>query len=316
MMSALLQHKTRNALQSLLLILLIGGLCGWLAWFLGGVALAIYTAALMLLLYRINPVASPELAMRLFRARPLGPEEAPELSRLLDGFARHAGLERPPRLYYLASDVMNAFTAGTRREAAIALSDGLLRRLTWRELSGVLAHEMMHIVNQDTRLMAFADLAGRLTGFLSLAGQLLLFINLPLLVLGQATLPWQPILLMLAAPTLSGLVQLALSRNREYEADLGAVELTGDPLGLAAALNKLEAPRRDLLATLFHPGPRIPEPSMLRTHPPTEERVRRLREIARDQPRQWLGESDPFDLSHLLAQRPYKPRWHRNGMWY
>jgi len=316
MMSALLQHKTRNALQSLLLILSMGGLCGWLAWFLGGATLAIYTAALILLLYRLNPVASPELAMRLFRARPLGEMEAPELTRLVSELALRAGLKRPPGVFYLASDVMNAFTAGTRREAAIALSDGLLRRLSWRELNGVLAHEMMHIANQDTRLMAFADLASRVTGFLSLAGQLLLFVNLPLLILGQATLPWLPILLMLAAPTLSALVQLALSRNREYEADLGAVELTGDPMGLASALNKLEAPHRTLLTTLFHPGPRIPDPSMLRSHPPTEERVRRLAEIAREQNQQAVVEFVPFDLTYLLAQRPYKPRWHRNGIWY
>jgi len=315
-MSALLQHKTRNALQSLLMIGAMGGLCGWLAWFLGGMPLALYSAVLILFLYRLNPVASPELAMRLFNARPLTEQESPALSQLVAELARRAGLANPPKLFYMPSDVMNAFSTGTRRHAAIALSDGLLRRLEWHELTGVLAHEMMHIVHQDIRLMAFADLTSRLTGFLSLAGQILLLINLPLLVLGQATIPWPPILMLLAAPTVSTLVQLALSRSREYEADLGAVELTDDPVGLAAALSKLESPRQGLLERIFHPGPRIPDPSMLRTHPPTQERVRRLLEIARDQSGQHPPHRTVADLSHLLAHQPYRPRWHRNGMWY
>jgi heat shock protein HtpX len=255
--------------------------------------------------------------MRLFRARPLSPHEAPALIQLVESLARRAGLADTPRLYYLPSDVMNAFTSGTRRNAAIALSDGLLRRMAWREISGVIAHEMMHIVNHDTRLMAFADLTSRLTGFLSLTGQLLLLINLPLLILGQETIPLLPILVLIAAPSISALVQLALSRSREYEADLGAVELTGDPLGLASALNKLEAPRNGLLSRLFHPGPRIPDPSLLRTHPPTEERVRRLLELAREQHAPGVDPvEDGFDLGGLVAQRPYRPRWHRNGMWY
>jgi len=314
-MSAFLQHKTRNALHSLLMILLMGGLCAWLAWFIGGMPLAIYSAAIILFLYRMNPVASPDLAMRLFRARPLEAGEAPALVQLVSELSRRAGMENPPRIYYLPSDVMNAFTAGTPRDAAIALSDGLLRRLDWRELGGVLAHELMHVVNRDTRLMAFADLTSRLTGFLSFTGQLLLLINLPLLLLGEATLPWVPILLLIAAPTLSTLVQLALSRSREYEADLGAAAITGDPLGLASALGKLESMQQTLFGRLFHPLPRIPDPSMLRTHPPTEERVRRLIELAGEQtPPSRYGE--PVDLGHLHAPEPYRPRWHRNGMWY
>ncbi len=314
-MSAFLHHKTRNALHSLLMILLMGGLCAWLAWFIGGMPLAIYSAAIILFLYRVNPVASPDLAMRLFRARPLTPDEAPALDQLVGDLSRRAGMEQPPRIYYLPSDVMNAFTAGSPREAAIALSDGLLRRLDWRELSGVLAHELMHLVNRDTRLMAFADLTSRLTGFLSLTGQVLVLVNLPLLILGETTLPWAPILLLIAAPTLSTLVQLALSRSREYEADLGAVAITGDPLGLASALVKLESVQQTLLGRLFHPLPRIPDPSMLRSHPPTEERVRRLIELAGEQ-----ESPSPYDvsvdLSHLQAPEPYRPRWHRNGMWY
>lgn len=315
-MGAFLQQKTRNRLHSLLMILLMGGLCAWLAWFIGGPTLAIYSAALVVLLYRLNPVASPELAMRLFRARPLAAGEAPALEQMLAELSRRAGLQQLPRLYYLPSDVMNAFTAGSPQSAAIALSDGLIRRLGWRELNGVLAHELMHLVHQDTRLMAFADLASRLTGFLSLTGQVLLLINLPLLVLGQATLPWGPILLMILAPTLSTLVQLALSRSREYEADRGAAALTGDPMGLASALNKLEWGHHGLLGRLFHPVPRIPDPSMLRSHPPTVERVNRLIEIAEEQAHENRDLPTAVDLSHLHAAKPYRPRWHRNGMWY
>jgi heat shock protein HtpX len=316
-MTVYLQHKTRNSLHSLLLILLISGLCGGLAWFLGGLPMAVYSVAIIFVVYRLNPVASPDLAMRLFRARPLYRQEAPALTQLVEELARRAGLSRPPKLYYLPSDVMNAFTTGTPRDAAMALSDGLIRRLDWRELNGVLAHEIMHVVNQDTRLMAFADLASRLTGLFSVTGQLLLLINLPLLILGETTIPWLPILLLIAAPSLSSLVQLALSRSREYEADLGAAELTADPLGLASALRKLESTPQGWLARILYPQPRIPDPSLLRSHPPTEERVRRLLELAGEQRKQALRPAiDAIDLSHLSAPEPYKPRWHRNGMWY
>ncbi|MCU7947981.1 MAG: M48 family metalloprotease [Candidatus Thiodiazotropha sp. (ex Cardiolucina cf. quadrata)] len=311
-----LQHKTRNTLQSLVLIFSLALLCAWLAWFLGGIPLAAAMGAMILITYQVNPVASPELSMRLFRAHRLSPSEAPALHQLTAQLTRRAGLEQMPALFYLPSDVMNAFTTGSRQDAAIALSDGLLRRMEWRELAGVLAHELMHVVNQDTRLMAFADLTSRITGFLSIAGQLLLLINLPLMIFGQATLPWLPILLMLAAPTLSALAQLALSRSREYEADLGAVELTGDPLGLASALNKLEPPRHRLLERLLHPGPRIPDPSLLRSHPPTEERVERLLALTHQTPSTLGVVVSPQNMRNLLAHKPYRPRWHRNGIWY
>jgi heat shock protein HtpX len=312
-MSAYLQHKTINRLQSALMILALAAICGAIAWLLGGLPMALYAMAIIVFIYRLNPVASPELAMRLFRARPLQPQEAPSLTALIEELAQQAGIESPPKLYYLPSDVMNAFTSGSPNGSAIALSDGLLRRLQWRELRGVLAHELMHIVNQDTRLMAFADLASRLTGLLSITGQLLLLINLPLLILGEETIPWLPILLLIIAPSVSTLVQLALSRTREFQADLGAARLTGDPLGLASALNKIDAPRYSLLERLFHPGPRIPDPSVLRTHPPTQERVERLVKLA---DADHLHEVPTIDLDHLLANRPYRPRWHRNGIWY
>jgi len=216
-----LQHRTHNTLQSLLLIGFLGGLCAWLAWYIGGGLLALYTALFILFSYRLNPVASPQLAIRLFGGRPLAPATAPELHQILAQLAQRAGLAHSPLLFYLPSDVLNAFSTGTPENAAIGLSDGLLRRMELRELAGILAHELMHIVNQDTRIMAFADLISRVTGVFSFLGQLLLIINLPLFLLGNTALPWAPILLLLAAPSISALMQLALSRNREYNADLG-----------------------------------------------------------------------------------------------
>ncbi|MEJ2326689.1 MAG: zinc metalloprotease HtpX, partial [Chromatiaceae bacterium] len=207
------------------------------------------------------------------------------------------------------------------QDAAIAVSDGLLRRMELRELTGVLAHEISHVANGDIRVMAFADLVSRVTGMLSLFGQILLLISLPLWLLSAADIPWLPILLLLFAPTLSALVQLALSRSREYEADRNAAELSGDPEGLASALRKLEYQQAGLWERLFMPTRRIPEPSMLRSHPPTEERVRRLLEL-RDReslprPLPELWEPSAWDRFGLLAERlPLGPRWHISGLWY
>lgn len=309
-------HRLRNALQSLLLMLALGGLCAWLAWFIGGGPLALFTAAFILFSYRLNPIASPQLAIRLFRGQPLTPSQAPELYQLLHRLAERAGLTHLPLLFYLPSDVMNAFTTGTPREAAIGLSDGLLRRLERRELAAVLAHELMHIANQDIRMMAFADLTSRVTSFFSLTGQFLLLVNLPLFLFTDAALPWGPILLLLLAPSISALVQLALSRNREYEADLGAAELTGDPLALASALTKMEPPHQRMLEQILLPGPRIPDPSLLRTHPPTEARIARLEQLAESMPTARSIGITLEDLQNLLAERPLRPRWHRNGIWY
>jgi len=140
----------------------------------------------------------------------------------------------------------------------------------------------------------------------------LLFLNLPLLLAGGYHIPWVPILILVFAPTFSGLIQLALSRTREYEADRGAVALTGDPEALISALLKMEQQTSHLLEQLLLPGQRIPEPSLLRTHPRTEDRIRRLRAL----------ESQPGPDFHGLSPdrpgqtRPALPRWHRTGIWY
>jgi heat shock protein HtpX len=111
---------------------------------------------------------------------------------------------------------------------------------------------------------------------LSMIGILLALISLPMVLLGMSPLPLSGLLLLIAAPTLSALLQLGLSRVREYQADLGAVRITGDPAGLAAALSKIEYRHANLWQRILLPGYRDPEPSLLRTHPDTAERIRRL----------------------------------------
>ncbi len=315
------RHKLRNAFQSLLLVLAMAALLGYLAWAIGGWPLALFALGVVGLVYAFNPVLSPRLILRLLRGRVIRYEEAPRLHAVLAALAARAHLPRVPTLYYIPSDVMNAFSTGTREEAVIAVSDGLLRRLGLRELAGVLAHELTHIRHNDIRVMTFADLTGRLTGVLSALGQFLLLVNLPLLLFSDYRIAWLPILVLIFAPTLSALTQLALSRSREYEADLGAVQLTADPQGLASALEKMERYQGRLLEQILLPGQRLPEPSLLRTHPATEERVRRLLDL-RGQPAWETLLRTPLDLVYddhdvrILAHRPLRPRWHRSGLWY
>lgn len=269
------EHRLVNAVQSTLLLLGMGGVFAALGWLLGGVQLMLLAAGFGLLLLGVAPRVSPHLILRMQGAVPLGPRAAPWLHALVDDLGRRAGLEHAPRIYYLPSPVLNAFTLGSREDTAIAVSEGLLRRLNRRELSGVLAHEISHVRNNDIQVMGLADLVARLTGALSLVGQLLVLINLPLFLFGAAQISWLAILLLIFAPLVTALMQLALSRTREFEADLGAASLTGDPRALASALRKLEDPR-GLLGRIFLPRRPRTEPAMLRTHPATEARIRRL----------------------------------------
>jgi len=317
-------QRLRNLLQSTLLLGAMALLCGWLARLVGGDGFMWLALGLLAAGYLFNPQLSPWLLLRLYGARPIDPRAAPQLYAVLRLLAERAGLPHLPTLFYLPSNVMNAFATGSRARAAIALSDGLLRRMELRELAGVLGHEVSHIRHQDLRVMGFADLVSRLTQLLSMVGQLLLLVSLPLLLFGGYPIPWLPILLLLAAPTPSALAQLALSRSREYDADLGAALLTGDPEGLASALQKMEIYQGRVVEQILFPGQRLPDPSLLRTHPPTSERIRRLLEL-RDQP-DWelnslppLGMLEVFEIpgwADILAPQPLCPRWRRSGLWY
>jgi heat shock protein HtpX len=195
-----------------------------------------------------------------------------------------------------------------------------LRQLTLRELAGVIAHEISHIRNNDMSVMGLADLVSRMTNMLALFGQLLVVVNLPLYLLTGAAVPWLAIGLLMIAPTITALLQLALSRTREFDADLGAVALTGDPQGLASALARLESQRGSLWERVFLPGRREPEPSLLRTHPRTEERIERLLELSREERPQLVPGVMPVDTIFLLPNHYPEvrrtPRWHIGGLWH
>ncbi len=177
------RHKRRNRIQSVLLISGMGGLlaiCGWIIAGGEGVVWALLTGCLSLL---FAPRVSPWLTLQMYGAVPLRPHDVPALYRVLDLISERAGLPRRPALYYVPSRMLNAFAVGRREEAAIAVTDGLLRRLTLRELAGVLAHEVSHVRNNDLWIMSLADVMNRVTAAMSLAGMILLFLSLPVLLL-------------------------------------------------------------------------------------------------------------------------------------
>ena len=140
----------------------------------------------------------------------------------------------------------------------------------------MLAHEITHVRNNDIWVMSLADILSRFTRSMSFFAIFLFFLSVPVTVFRGTPVPWVAIMLLYFAPTFSSLLQLALSRSREFDADLGGASLTGDPEGLALALGKLERYQGRLWEDIFMPGRRIPIPSVLRTHPQTSERIARL----------------------------------------
>ncbi|MBE1204270.1 zinc metalloprotease HtpX [Aminobacter carboxidus] len=246
---------------------------------------------------------SPQMVLSMYKAREVNAADFPAGFRIVQELSRRAELPAVPKLYVIPSKMMNAFAVGRRDDAAIAVTDALARNLTPRELAGVLAHEISHIAHEDVKVMAFADMVSRFTSFMSTVGLVSLFLNLFGFAGGFGTqVPWLAVLVLLAAPTIGGLLQMALSRTREFDADLGAASLTGDPDGLASALTKLERAQGRVWENILLPSGRIPDPSVLRTHPLTADRVARLKALKTSEtPDALVAAAEPV-VSHV--QRP------------
>lgn len=315
------RHRLSNFLETVLIMAALLFLLLYIAWLLAGFngILIVLFAGIPSLI--IGGASAGRLVLRMYRATPLTPHVSPGLTALVSELSMRAELASLPELFYIPSSAPLAFSVGLGRNGAIALSDGLLRILSWRELVGVVAHEVSHIAGNDTRVMGIADVASRLVSNISFAGQLLLVLNLPLYLLGVARLPLLPIFVMMFAPVLMTLLQLALSRSREYEADLTAASLTGDPLGLASALQRMEQFQQQLLRRLFVPYGGVEVPSVLRTHPGTAKRIERLAALARELETGPVGINDwSIDGSRQIltgVNAPARrPRRRLSGVWY
>lgn len=276
-----------NRLKTVALLATLTALLLWAGHALGGqvgLLVALGFAAIM------NVGAwwcSDRLVLAMYRARPVDPADAPELDSIVRELARRAGIPMP-RLYVIPEDAPNAFATGRGPgHAAIAVTEGLLRVLDRREVAGVLAHEMAHVQHRDTLVMAVAATLAGAIGMLANFGQWAL-------LLGSrssdehedASHPLAGLLGVMVAPFAAVLVQAAISRSREFLADEGGAQLTGDPRALANALRKLEAWSREVPMAAGSPASAhlfIVNPfsgggllRMFSTHPPTEARVERL----------------------------------------
>ncbi|GAB6094906.1 zinc metalloprotease HtpX [Desulfatiferula olefinivorans] len=275
----LTQSRLAHELKTVLMIALMAVLLGLLAYIVAGAVIAVLVLALIAGAYAVGPSMAPRLAMRFFKARSLSYLDAPGLHQMLRSLSSRAGLENLPELYLIPSPTPAAFAVGDSDKSAVALSAGLLNRLEPVEIAGVTAHEISHIRNNDMRAMWFAMLISRVTDLLSMAGQVLLIITLPMVLISQVTVSWLPIALLIMAPSLSYLVQLGLSRVHEFKADLGSAEIMGSPEPLISALAKIEYGRPGFLGYWFPMKRPETESVLFRTHPPTAERIRRLKEI-------------------------------------
>ena len=265
-----------------------------IGWLLAGPSGIVWFLLVGLFILISAPRIPPHFILRVYSAQVLSPEDAPRLYEIISWLAKQAGMKNTPTLYYIPSRLMNAFSTGlNEKNAVVAISDGMLRSLNPRELTGVLAHEISHIHSNDLLVLLVADVISRLTSVMAFAGYFLIWIYIPLFILMDAKVPWMLLIVLMMAPTFSALMQLALSRAREFSADAEAARLTDDPLGLASALEKIEHYQGNRIERIFIPYRRMCEPSLLRTHPLMVDRVNRLKDLAS----QMRLSGHPYDAS-------------------
>ncbi len=262
------------------LFIAIGGLLGGR----GGMWVAFVFALIMNL---ASYWFSDKIVLAMYRAQPLGEADAPIVHRIVRSLAAQARIPMP-RLYFIPSPQPNAFATGrSPQHAAVAVTEGILRIMNEAELEGVLAHELSHVLNRDILISTVAaTIAGAISMLAHAAQWGLMFGGRDDEERGA-----NPIALLatiIFAPLAALLIQMAVSRSREYEADASGARLTHRPLGLASALGKLQRAAEMVpmdanpaTAHLFIVNP-LSGRSLVRlfsTHPPIEERIARLRSM-------------------------------------
>jgi len=279
-----------NTLKTTLLLGLLTGLLMWIGQLLGGTqGLAVFFVFAVVMNFG-SYWFSDRIVLAAYGARELPEQNAPDLFRIVRELA--VGAHMPmPRVYLIPSESPNAFATGRSPEhAAVAVTEGILRLLTLDELRGVLAHELSHVRNRDTLTSAIAaTLAGAVMMVARMAQWAMLFGGLRRDDREEGSSGLEALVMIIVAPLAAMLIQLAISRAREYQADASGAQLSHAPHSLAAALEKIGAvsgrvplPAGPATAHLWIVNPLRGNwlAGLFSTHPPIEERIRRLRAMA------------------------------------
>ncbi len=282
-------HSHHNGLKTAALLGLLTAMILAVGYWLGGSGGLVFAVVLSLAMNAGSYFFSDKLALRAMRARPVSESEFPALHQMVRELATDAG-QPMPRLYVSPSLQPNAFATGRNpKNAAVAVTVGITQILDLRELRGVIGHELSHVYNRD---ILISSVAAALAGIVTMFAQLAIFLPLGGGDDEDAPNPASLLLMLILGPLAASIIQLAISRNREFQADASGATLTRDPLALASALEKIQygaqrlpMPAQGQMTSAAHLM--IANPlraggmaALFSTHPPMQERIRRLHQLA------------------------------------